>query len=187
MMLRFFSLFILIQMSLFTLSLWHPVQQIFILPWTQWIAQLSVTLMRLFDSSVLVDGVVIYAADQSFAVAIRAGCNGIEAGIILAAAIFAFPRTNLWLKLIGFVIGFLTIQGLNLLRIISLYYLGQWDVTLFEWAHLYVWEVLIMLDVLIVFLLWLRYLKQKETYAAPTANDNATPEQVDNNKALRCP
>jgi hypothetical protein len=28
----------------------------------------------------------------------------------------------------------------------------------FEWAHLYVWQALIMLDVLIVWLLWVRTL-----------------------------
>jgi hypothetical protein len=28
----------------------------------------------------------------------------------------------------------------------------------FEWAHLYLWQMLIMLDVLIVWLLWIRTL-----------------------------
>lgn len=47
---------------------------------------------------------------------------------------------------------------LNIVRIISLFYLGQWNQDVFEWAHLYIWQALIMLDVLIVFLLWLRLL-----------------------------
>ena len=47
---------------------------------------------------------------------------------------------------------------MNLLRIISLFYLGQWSETLFDWAHLYIWQALIMLDALIVFLVWIRYL-----------------------------
>jgi exosortase/archaeosortase family protein len=48
--------------------------------------------------------------------------------------------------------------GLNIVRIISLFYLGQWNYDVFEWAHLYVWQALIMLDVLIVWLLWVRTL-----------------------------
>ena len=42
-------------------------------------------------------------------------------------------------------------KGMNLL-----FYLGQWDIRIFEWAHLYVWQALIMLDVLIVWLIWVR-------------------------------
>lgn len=55
-------------------------------------------------------------------------------------------------------------QALNLVRIISLYYLGKWNIpafgqmSLFEFAHLYLWQALIMLDVLVVWLLWVRYL-----------------------------
>ena len=41
---------------------------------------------------------------------------------------------------------------------ISLFYLGQWNLDVFEWAHLYVWQALIMLDVLIVWLVWVRTL-----------------------------
>jgi exosortase/archaeosortase family protein len=41
---------------------------------------------------------------------------------------------------------------------VSLFYLGQWNREVFEWAHLYAWQALIMLDALIVFLLWLRTL-----------------------------
>jgi hypothetical protein len=42
--------------------------------------------------------------------------------------------------------------------VISLFYLGQWNMQVFEWAHLYVWQALIMLDVLIVWLIWVRTL-----------------------------
>ena len=48
------------------------------------------------------------------------------------------------------------VQAANLLRVISLYYLGQWNMEAFEFAHLYLWQALIMLDVLVVWLLWIR-------------------------------
>ena len=47
---------------------------------------------------------------------------------------------------------------LNVVRVISLFYLGQWNMQVFEWAHLYVWQALIMLDVLVVWLVWVRLL-----------------------------
>jgi hypothetical protein len=39
-----------------------------------------------------------------------------------------------------------------------LFYLGQWNLDAFDFAHQYVWQALIMLDVLIVWLLWVRML-----------------------------
>ena len=37
-----------------------------------------------------------------------------------------------------------------------LFYVGQGSLKAFEWSHLYLWQALIMLDVLIVFLVWIR-------------------------------
>jgi len=33
---------------------------------------------------------------------------------------------------------------------------------LFEWAHLYIWQALIMLDVFIVFILWIKFIQVKD-------------------------
>ncbi len=174
-MVRFFIGFVVLQALLFTAELTHPVQQAFVQPWTEGIAAFSTWLIQSFDSQVLVQGVVIRSLDNGFAVAIRAGCNGIEASIILAAAIFAFPRAPWLHKLAGFLLGVFTVQVLNLLRIISLFYLGQWNRTLFDWAHLYLWEVLIMLDVLIIFLLWIRYLPRPPETQAPVTPTTDNP------------
>lgn len=154
---RFFLGFAAILVILFGLELYQPVQEHLIQPWTRGIATTCGALMGWFDTAVSVRGDIIENTRNGFAVAIRPGCNGVEAVIFLAAAMFAFPAP--WRhKLAGFAIGALIIQALNLLRVISLFYLGQWDQDVFDWAHLYVWEVLIMLDVLVMFLLWLRLL-----------------------------
>ena len=58
-------------------------------------------------------------------------------------------------------------QGLNIIRVISLFYLGQWSYRVFEWAHLYVWQALIMLDVLIVWLVWVRLLPRADGSSGP--------------------
>ena len=42
------------------------------------------------------------------------------------------------------------------MRIISLFYLGQWNQVWFDWFHLYLWQALIVLDALVAFLIWLR-------------------------------
>lgn len=147
----------LAQAGLFGLEMLQPIQQQVILPWTSFIADLSGWCMSFFDTNVVASGKVISHSLNGFAVSIEPGCNGVEAMIVLLAAIGAFPAPWFY-KLKGLMWGFFAIQGMNLLRIISLFYLGQWSRELFDWAHLYIWQALIMLDALVVFLIWIRYL-----------------------------
>lgn len=163
-MFRFFAIFILLLIVLFTVEILQPVQQAVIIPWTGLLAKISAWLMQLFDSDIRSGGVIIQSIRTGFGVEIVAGCNGVEATLILLAAILAFPASARH-KLIGFAIGFLAIQGLNLVRIISLFYIGQWDREAFDWAHLYIWQALIMLDAMIVWLVWIRMLPRKTAHA----------------------
>jgi exosortase H (IPTLxxWG-CTERM-specific) len=161
-MTRYLLICLGLMIALFVLQLSPWGQTYVVLPFTGLIAQLGAWLLQLWDPQVLAQGKIIWNTENQFAVSIEAGCNGVEAGIILISAMLAFPAP--WkAKLIGILIGNLTVQALNVLRIISLFYLGQWDETLFEWAHLYVWQALIMLDVLVVFLVWLRWLAKHRT------------------------
>ncbi len=173
-MLRFAILFVVLLLVLFTIEVLQPVQDAVILPFTSGIAWVSVFLIELFDDGVVSMGKVIRDLDSGFAISIEPGCNGVEALIILFAAIFAFPA-SLKHKLIGFAIGFLAIQGLNLVRIISLFYMGQWNMTWFNWFHLYLWQALIILDALVVWLIWLRMLPPRPS-AGPPSEDDSGPD-----------
>ena len=159
-MIRFTIIFIVLVLTLFSLELYDPVRQAVILPFTGLLATFSAAIMQLFDSDVMSSADVIRSTSTGIAVQIAAGCNGVEAVIVLFAAIFAFP-SSFKHKIYGFVLGFFAIQILNIVRIISLYYLLQWDKTWFEWFHLYLWQALIILDALIVWLVWLRYLPKQ--------------------------
>ena len=155
-MVRFFLLFVAILTALLAAELTPPVQAGFVLPWTEALARVSAALIKVFDSSVAVAGKVLQAKG-GFAVSIEAGCNGIEAAIVLIAAMLAFPAP--WKhRAIGIAAGLAAVQALNVVRVISLFYLGQWSYAAFEWAHLYLWQALIMLDVLVVWLVWIRML-----------------------------
>lgn len=152
-MTRFFVTFLLLLATLFGVEMLGPVQQALVQPWTSLVALASAELMTVFDADVFAQGRVLASRSTGFGVAIEAGCNGVEAALILVAAMVAFPASWM-LRLAGIGIGLLAIQLANLMRIVSLYYLGQWDMAVFEFAHLYVWQALIMLDVLVVWLLW---------------------------------
>jgi exosortase/archaeosortase family protein len=51
------------------------------------------------------------------------------------------------------------VQGMNVARIITLFHLNNWSEQLFNFAHLYLWQGLLMLDVLVFMLIWLRWEK----------------------------
>jgi exosortase H (IPTLxxWG-CTERM-specific) len=156
-MVRFFILFLVILAVLFGLELTPWAERWFVEPWTIALAKISTWLVTLFDSQVEATGRVMRSLTNGFGVSIEKGCNGIEATIVLVAAMLAFPSPWKY-KIIGILSGFVAVQALNVVRVISLFYLGQWNMTAFEWAHLYIWQALIMLDVLIVFLIWIRLL-----------------------------
>ena len=165
-MTRFLLIFCTVLGSLFAIEMLKPVQEAVIQPFTGFLAALSTALILPFDDTVIAQGRILRDAATGFAVSIEAGCNGVEAAIVLIAGILAFPASFRY-KLIAILAGFFFVQALNVVRIISLFYLGQWNYTVFEWFHLYLWPVLIMLDVLIVFAIYLQWLGKHHTQPEP--------------------
>jgi exosortase H (IPTLxxWG-CTERM-specific) len=155
---RFFAIFMVVLLILFTLEMQVAVQKAFVAPLTTWLASASAWMIGLFDAGVVASGRILMDSETQFAVSIEAGCNGVEACLVLIAAVVAFPAG--WKqRAVALVLGVVAVQAINLLRIISLFYLGQWQESVFLWTHLYLWPVLIMLDVLLVFVLYLRWLQ----------------------------
>jgi exosortase H (IPTLxxWG-CTERM-specific) len=165
---RFPILFAVVVVVLFAVELTRPVQAALVQPWTEGLAKISVAIIKVFDPNAIAYGRVLQSTSNGFAVSIEAGCNGVEAALILIAAIIAF-RAPMKQKLVGIAGGLLAVQILNVVRVITLFYIGQWSFRAFEWAHLYLWQALIMLDVLVVWLLWLRWLAGGDTPRAAAA------------------
>jgi exosortase H (IPTLxxWG-CTERM-specific) len=154
-MARFALVFVVVLAALFAAELTPPVQQVAVQPWTSAIASASAGLITLVDAQVVASGKVLRSTANGFGVSIEAGCNGVEAALILIAAILAYPAP--WMhRVLGIAAGLAAVQALNIVRVISLFYVGQWSLAAFEWSHLYLWQALIMLDVLVVWLIWIR-------------------------------
>jgi len=169
---RFLLLFLLAVFSLYAIEATKLAQDAVIAPFTADVAAVSAWLLQLFDGDVAASGATIWNPASGFAVTVEAGCNGVEASLVLLAAVIAYPAS--WhQKVVGVAGGVVTVQVLNLARIISLFYLGQWNQTAFEWAHLYLWQALIMLDVLLIFLVWLRWVTPP---ASPKSGDRMATE-----------
>ena len=109
-------------------------------------------LIRLFGGHASREAAIL-RAPGGFAVEMRDGCNAVNVTLLLWSAVLAFPSS--WRpKLLGIVGGALIIQVVNLFRFITLFYLGQFSTSWFDFAHSYLWESLIILDTLVVFWFW---------------------------------
>ena len=166
-MAKFLLIFCSVLAVLFAIEMLNPVQEAVIHPFTAVLANVSTAVILPFDDTVIAQGRILRDATTGFAVSIEAGCNGVEAAIVLIAGIVAFPA-SIQHKVIAILAGFLFVQALNIVRIISLFYLGQWNYTVFEWFHLYLWPVLIMLDVLVVFAIYLQWLGKRHPEVRPS-------------------
>ncbi len=156
-MFRFLAIFLVVLLCLFVLDIYEPIAVRVIDPFNGVLAWLAAHSISLFGGDAVAQGKQLFSPGAGVGVVIERVCNGIEAVIILVSAIVAFPAP--WKnKVLGVAVGVLAIQALNLLRIISLFYLQQWNHAWFDWFHLYLWQALIVLDALVVFLLWLRSL-----------------------------
>src|SRR4051794_6186393 len=109
---RFPILFAVVVVVLFAVELTRPVQAALVQPWTEGLAKISVAIIKVFDPNAIAYGRVLQSTSNGFAVSIEAGCNGVEAALILIAAIIAF-RAPMKQKLVGIAGGLLAVQILN--------------------------------------------------------------------------
>jgi exosortase H (IPTLxxWG-CTERM-specific) len=129
----------------------NPVNDHVIVPFTGMVAKASGAVLRLSDGGIETAGTVIHS--PRFAIDVRNGCNGIEAIILLCSAIIAFPAT-LRSRLTGLLVASIAIQLINVVRLSSLFWLGAYQRRIFEIFHVAVWQSLIILAAISMFVLW---------------------------------
>jgi exosortase H (IPTLxxWG-CTERM-specific) len=128
-----------------------PVDRGVITPFTNGLAHVSAGVLNLFGEHVAVAGSVIEG--RGFAVDIKGGCNGVEAMMLLCAAIAAFDAP--WrARLLGLIAGSAALMAFNIVRIASLYVIGERWRQLFETFHLAVWQTIMFAVAASIFALW---------------------------------
>lgn len=145
----FFILLFLFEVPL----LLEPVDRHVIRPFTAGIAAVSGAIMNGLGQHVTVSGTTIGA--PCFTVEIRNGCNGVEASLFLMAAILAFPASARS-RASAALVGFLLIQAVNLVRVISLFLVGCYRRQWFDAAHLTLWQTIVFAITVLYFVQWTR-------------------------------
>jgi exosortase H (IPTLxxWG-CTERM-specific) len=151
--------FALLLVVFFAATAPKPMNDAFVEPFTAGVAKVGGFAARLFGEKTTMIGTAIVS--PRFAVNIRTGCNGLETIYIFAAGVLAFPasfRRKLW----GLLLGALAIQLLNVVRIVSLFYIGVYFPEHFEDSHIVIWQAIVILFGVALFLLW------ADRYARPS-------------------
>ena len=129
----------------------NPVNDHVIVPFTAAITRLSGVILRAMGESVVVHNTLL--ASQRFSVNVNNGCNGIEAMIILLAAIVAFPAPPR-ARVVGLLLGTLIVQVLNQIRIVTLYLVGAYRPQLFDLFHTAIWQIVVIGAAVLFFVVW---------------------------------
>jgi len=97
-----------------------------------------------------------------FSVQVVKGCESIYPTAMLWSALLAYPALLRW-KVIGIVCGAAILFILNIIRVITMFYIGIYFPSLFDMVHIYAWQALFILLTLAVFLFWAAKVSKKET------------------------
>jgi exosortase H (IPTLxxWG-CTERM-specific) len=128
-------------------------------------ARMAGAVLGLFERPVIVSGTNI---SGRFSIEIAKNCDAMEVNILLGAAILAFPSR--WTRrFAAAVLGLAVLIAANVARICSLYYIGVYAPSSFEFMHHEVWPLLLVLLAAGEFLLlaaWMRRTDEVVTRAA---------------------
>lgn len=158
---RFLILFLSILGASFTIIALRSVNDAVVVPYTALIARVSGAILRLFGEQATVSGCVV--SSPRFAVTIFNGCNGLITSLIFISGVLAFPAR--WpAKAIGVVGGLFAIQVINMVRIVSLFYIGVFFPALFNDAHTSIWQSVVILAGVGLWIAWARLLARPEPH-----------------------
>jgi len=118
------------------------------------IARITSGIVNLFGGRTSVTGNVIHSSG-SFALSVVTACTGLFTTGVFIVAVLAFPATSL-AKLTGVILGATGIFLINLMRLGSLFYVGVHFPNLFDRMHLLVWQSLVIVLALFLWLFWAR-------------------------------
>ncbi len=129
----------------------HPVNDAVIVPFTAGIARAAAVALNALGEDVAVADTEIRS--PRFSVNIENGCNGVETALLFGSAVLAFPAP--WKqRLFGLALGFAAIQLVNLVRVVSLFWIGAHRPALFSASHTVLWQSIVVLCGVLLFLLW---------------------------------
>ena len=129
----------------------RPVDEHVVVPFTAFLVRISTSILTMLGEPARSQGTLI--ASAAFTVDVKNGCNGVEAMLLLVAAVLAFPA-SLRERVLGTILGIGLLQAANLFRVVTLFWLGVHHREVFELFHAAIWQTLLILLSVAIFVVW---------------------------------
>ena len=113
-------------------------------------ARWAAAVLRMFGEPVVVAGDVLAS---TFSMSIAHGCDGLQAMAILVLAIAWFPVGGRS-RLLGIAVGALAVFGLNLARIVTLFWAGVHWPEAFQPLHVHGWPAFLIVFAVLFWIAW---------------------------------
>jgi len=117
-------------------------------------AWISHAVLNLLGFDTLLNKTQISSGD--FSIVVRRGCDAVEPAALFASAVLAFPAPAAK-KVVGILAGTLVLLAINILRVVSLFWIGIVARPLFAKVHLEIWPLLFILAALALCAVWIRW------------------------------
>lgn len=115
------------------------------------IARATSSVLDLFGAGTHVEGALV--ASSNMEMMISGDCTGLVPVIVLASGLLAYPSD--WRRrAIGIAVGAIGLLLLNMVRTVTLFAIGSWQPTFFDTAHYLVWQPLMILAAVGLWLVW---------------------------------
>ena len=136
-------------------------QNYLLLPLTTLYAMVSSVILNLLGFNTVAKADMLF--NDAFSISIKAGCDAIQPIALYSAAVLTLPALFSQ-KIRGLLVGIPFLITVNLLRIISLFLIGIYMPSLFDFMHFEAWQVAFILIALSTLIYWIYWVsKQHKT------------------------
>ncbi|NOT37523.1 MAG: archaeosortase/exosortase family protein [Saprospiraceae bacterium] len=153
-MVKFWILFIAIVVGFFVFSSTGTYDQMIGTPVNSLYARISSFFLNLINMGTSADGTNL--SNDKFTMSVSKGCDAVAPAVMLLVGIGMFPFQNWSMKLKGIGIGLLLLFSANVLRLITLFFLGVLAPDWFEFFHIQFWQALFIMITLVYFVYWIK-------------------------------
>ena len=117
----------------------------------EWTASSTSSVLNLLGGSTTANGTIL--SSSGFAADIVVECTAVGPLLLFMGAVFAFPST-LKAKGFGLLLGAVVLTVVNLVRIVSLFWIGETFPQYLDVAHLLVWQTAMIIIAIVLWLAW---------------------------------
>ena len=153
----FFALFVLCMVAFYVCEATPLFQEVFFPAYFRLNASVTAAIVDSFGGDVLADGPLVVS--PQFRMEVRRGCDAVEPSALFISAVLASPVS--WAaRALGAAVGTALLMLINVVRLVSLYYIGVYFPGAFQVVHVDVWQAAFILITVLLWAVWVRWAKQ---------------------------